>query len=211
MKVERIFQPSPIIVVDDFLTDQKSQEVLEECISLRPVYRDAEVLKTPSGGAVDHAVRQNEVVYMDTVFQGNRHRSKILQNVLQSGIWGAEGMRVWGEGNSGFEVMNRVTRWETVLSRFGDGDFYDFHQDWNFNKSNRLITAVYYAAKEPSKFKGGRLTVKTGEESAYFLPRHNRLLVFNSGLKHSVEKVQLPGNVFEEGRFSINIWLGYNS
>lgn len=210
MKVKHFQEPSPIILIDDFLPDDKAQEVLEECIALRPVYRPAEVLKDQNGGIIDHTVRKNEVVYLDNVFQGNRQRSKILQNVLQGGIWGPDSIKVWADKNTGFELMNRVTRWESVLSRYGDGDFYDYHQDWNFNKANRIITAVYYACGNNSMV-GGNLLLKSGSEEIAVEPKNNRLVVFNSGLRHSVAKVFLPTNEFEKGRFSINIWLGFNT
>lgn len=211
MKVNYYTSPVSHLVVDDFLPEEDAAAVLHECIALEPVYREATVLDPKKGGVVKPEVRSNEVAYLDQLFQGNVKRSKIFEALMTDGhgIWSEEAMKIWEQ--FGFHVVSRCTRTETVLSRYGNGDFYDFHRDYNFTKANRLVTLIYYVAKQPVEFRGGELSLK-GEPQAAVIPRHNRLLVFHSGAYHSVEKVILPEDAsFGDGRFSVNIWLGFNS
>lgn len=210
MKVEYIQNPTPVIVIDDFLSEEQATNVLGECIALRPVYRDAEVLDLKAGSRIDVKSRQNKVVYMDNVFKGNEKASHVLQDLVKAGIFSAEARKIWEAGNTGFEIINRVTRVETVLSRYGNNDFYGFHRDWNFTLANRLITAVYYCNLGAENFKGGRLLLK-GDPEVGIEPKHNRLVVFNSGAYHSVEKTEIQDDKFENGRFSVNIWMGFQS
>lgn len=185
--------------------------MLGECIALEPIYRPAEVLGPQAGpSVVNNNVRKNEVVYLDTVFQKNEQKSKILQLVLKNGLFGDVARKVWADGNTGFELINQCTRGETVLSRYGHTDFYGFHRDYNFNRANRLITAVYYCNLEPEVFSGGALAFKSDKPFSV-QPKHNRLVVFNSGAYHAVEPVTLASNEFKDGRFSVNMWIGFQS
>lgn len=210
-KVQREMSVTPVIIVDDFLSEEKAAAVLEECIGLKRIYIPAKVLDGKQSSILNEKFRKNTVVYLDNVFGEYHDRSSILKLVLREGIFSKEAMEVWREDNTGFEMLTRCTRSETVLSRYGEGDFYDYHRDYNFNKANRLITAVYYCNQEPAKFKGGKLILKVGEKLLPLEPKHNRLVVFNSGAYHAVEHTILDGDKFEDGRFSVNMWLGFQN
>lgn len=211
MQIQRIDKPTPVIIIDDFLPKDKAAECLEECIALERIFMPAAVLDAQSGSVVNEKMRKNEVVYLDSVFSANEKKSKIIQNVLRNGVFSPEAMKVWEEGNTGFELINRCTRSENVLSRYGNGDFYGFHRDWNATKANRLITVVYYCHTESGQFAGGNLLLRGTPENLSVAPKHNRLVAFNSGAYHSVEAVNLSSDKFSDGRFSVNMWLGFRS
>lgn len=213
MNVQRMDVVTPVIVVDDFLPKEKAAEVLEETLYLQRMFNPATVLDQKLGSVLNEKVRRNETVYLDSIFGPTGGKSKIIKNLLKEGLWSEPAMKVWSEGNTGFEMINRCTRSENVLSRYGEGDFYDFHRDYNHTKQNRLITVVYYFHVEPAKFSGGNLLIKSnrGNGSVHAIePINNRLVVFNSGAYHSVEATHTEDDKFESGRFSLNTWLGFN-
>lgn len=199
------FENPQVWIVDNFLPEHEADAVYKECVALEPVYRDAEVLGAKVGESrSDEKIRRNQVVYLDDVFRNNVKRCKIF-NLVRDGVYKQSAL--WSEGHTGFEMINYATRWETVLSRYGNGDFYDYHRDYNHAKANRLVTAIYYANN--GKFTGGHLDVKgLGMGIA---PVHNRLVVFNSGAYHAVERTVIEDDSFANGRFSVNIWMGFQS
>ena len=204
---------TPVMIVDDFLSEKMSAEILEECIGLQRVFRPATVLtyNTPSKTMHNTKIRKNEVVYIDNVFKDIEDRSKILDILIKKGIQGPIASKLWEQKHTSFEIINRCTRFETVLSRYGQTDFYDFHQDYNHFKPNRLITMVYYVNKTPQLFKGGNLILRGDVKNFEVEPKHNRLILFNSGAYHRVEKTELEDDKFENGRFSINMWVGFKT
>jgi hypothetical protein len=108
----------------------------------------------------------------------------------------------------------------------GEKQFYTWHSD-RITESrgsvttapdNRIVTMIYYVCKEPKHFRGGELflsngvihggkIVSAGDRRLTLEPKNDRLVVFNSRTVHSVAPTSSK-DVFEEGRFSVNIWLG---
>jgi Rps23 Pro-64 3,4-dihydroxylase Tpa1-like proline 4-hydroxylase len=151
---------------------------------------------------------------LDSVFSAAPERSKIL-TLVKKRIADADCNRLWHEGYTIFDVINYSTYRESVLSRYGRCDFYGFHQDTKRSKgstvdiTHRLVTVVYYMNTEPERFSGGRLTLHQDDSKVTVTPRHNRAVVFPSFVYHQVENVQLDGDEFSAGRFSLNLWIGF--
>jgi Rps23 Pro-64 3,4-dihydroxylase Tpa1-like proline 4-hydroxylase len=40
-------------------------------------------------------------------------------------------------------------------------------------------------------------------------PKHNRAIVFPSFMFHEVEKVEMRSDNWDDGRFSLNYWMGF--
>ncbi|HWE51408.1 MAG TPA: 2OG-Fe(II) oxygenase [Bryobacteraceae bacterium] len=205
--------PSPVLVIDEFLPPAAAWDVLGECLSLRPVYMPARVGQGQEN-RVDDRLRRNDVVYLDSVFSPAPDRSVILRT-MKGAIWSQEAKQIWHAGDFVFDIVNYATHHETVLSRYGTCDFYGRHQDTKHDKTDpgsirhRLVTMVYYVNRTPEKFTGGALTLHKNQKSLTVDPAHNRLVVFPSFTFHEVEKVTLEDDAFENGRFSLNIWLGF--
>jgi PKHD-type hydroxylase len=208
---------APLLVIDEFLPPHEAGECLQEAVDLRPIYMPASVGQGVDNRR-DHRIRRNEVVMLDSVFAPERSRSKILTYV-QARIASAECNRLWHTARGGysiFDVINYADWRESVLSRYGGEDFYDFHQDTKYDKGNpgaiknRLVTLVYYLNIEPEEFQGGRLTLRQDDDEHTITPRHNRAVVFPSFVHHKVEPVVLPDDApFSAGRFSLNHWIGF--
>lgn len=215
MKTHRMDFPAPLLVLDDFFSQEDAAACLQECIDLRPVYQPARV-GAGKDNRRDTKIRRNDVVMMDTVFSPDRTRSVIL-SALDRRVQEQDCKDLWHAGYTLFDTVNYANWKETVLSRYGKCDFYGRHQDTIFNadergrcERRRMVTIVVYLNTEPEAFTGGALSLYDSDVEVTITPQHNRAVVFPSFCWHSVGNVQLSdGSPFSAGRFSINHWLGF--
>jgi predicted 2-oxoglutarate/Fe(II)-dependent dioxygenase YbiX len=213
MTVERPEFTAPLLIIDDFLSAEHAALCLQEAIDLRPVYMPASVGQADDN-RIDRKIRRNDVVYLDSVFSSAPERSKIL-TLVKRRIDEPDCNRLWHQGYFLFDVINYGNWRESVLSRYGQCDFYGLHQDTKHNKTNpgelrnRLVTLVYYMNTEPERFTGGALTLQQDDGKITVTPKHNRAVVFPSFVYHKVENVQLNDEDFSAGRFSLNLWIGF--
>jgi hypothetical protein len=209
MDVSRPALGIPVLCLDNFLTDEAARGVLEECINLRSCYTPATIFEGLDGTKVDPSYRNNEVVYLDSLFRADRSRSRVLTE-LRARIWDKECKLLWHEGYLLFDTINYSTWQEATISRNGNGAFYKKHRDTTkVNLSRRLTTLVYYVNQEPPGFTGGALALWHGTDCLRLAPKHNRAILFPSFAIHEVEKTVLPADSWENGRFSINYWMGF--
>jgi hypothetical protein len=200
---------APLLCIDNFLLEEEAQKVLQECIDLKKVYMPARIFDGPTATKVDRKYRYNEVAYLDDLFRSAPERSDIL-TILKRKIWTEECRKLWHEGYYIFDVINYSTWQEAVISRYGDSGFYKRHQDTRRDHiTYRLVTMVYYVNGIPERFTGGSLTLWQGDDSVKVEPKHNRAVVFPSFTVHEVEKVDMSSDKWEDGRFSINYWMGF--
>jgi hypothetical protein len=209
MKIARPSFHSPVLCIDDFLPEADAQQVLQECIDLKKVYMPASIFDGPHHSKIDRKYRNNDVVYLDDVFRGDPERSDILR-LFKKRIWMDDCRILWHDGYFIFDVVNYSTWQEAVLSRYGEGAFYKKHQDTRRDHiTYRLVTLVYYVNQVPARFTGGALKIWHEDECLPVEPRHNRAVVFPSFCFHEVETVRMEGEKWEEGRFSLNYWIGF--
>jgi len=209
MNVSRPSFESPILCIDDFLGEGDAQRILQECIDLKKIYMPAKIFDGPNASKIEPKFRKNDVVYLDDVFRTAPERSDILA-LLKKAIWTEEHKRLWHEGDYIFDIINYSTWQEAVISRYGNCDFYQRHQDTRRDHiTYRLVTLVYYVNKIPEQFTGGSLVFGQGDSIVKVQPRHNRAVVFPSFTFHEVENVRLKSEKWEDGRFSVNYWLGF--
>jgi SM-20-related protein len=209
MKIVRPAFPSPVICIDEFLPEDDARAVLQECFDLKKVYMPAKVFDGPSHTKIDLEYRNNEVVYLDDVYRSAPERSDILR-ILKSRIWTEECRRLWHEGDYIFDIINYSTWQEAVLSWYGNGAFYKKHQDTRRDHiTYRIVSLVYYVNKTPTQFSGGNLVIWYDDEALRLEPCHNRAIVFPSFSFHEVENTFLSTDNWEDGRFSLNYWIGF--
>lgn len=178
-------------------------------MDLKKVYMPAKVFDGPTATKIDPGYRNNEVVYLDDVFRSAPDRSDILK-IIKNKIWSDECKKLWHEGYYIFDVINYSTWQEAVVSRYGSSEFYKRHQDTRRDHiTYRIVTLVYYVNKVPEQFTGGSLILWDGDQSLKVEPKHNRAVVFPSFTFHEVENVHLKGDDWEDGRFSVNYWIGF--
>jgi hypothetical protein len=198
-----------VLCIDDFLPEPDAAAILRECFELRKIFMPARVFAGPTSTTIAPKIRSNEVVYLNDVFRDAPHKSCAL-TLLGDKIWTDECRELWHEGDYIFDIINYATHHEAVMSRYGADHFYEAHQDTRRDRiTTRIVSLVYYVNLEPARFGGGELILIKDDERLTIEPRHNRAVVFPSFLFHAVQPVTTAGDDWEDGRFSVNYWLGF--
>jgi Rps23 Pro-64 3,4-dihydroxylase Tpa1-like proline 4-hydroxylase len=209
MDISRPQFRSPIICIDNFLSETEADLILQECIDLKRVYMPSSVFHDFTSSKIDPEYRTNEVVYLDEVFRSAPDRSAILR-IMKHKIWTEECRGLWHQGYYIFDIINYATWQESVVSYYGDGAFYKKHQDTRWDHiTYRLVSLVYYVNKAPAGFTGGELILWHETDHLRIEPLHNRAVIFPSFCYHEVEPVRMRNDVWESGRFSLNHWIGF--
>ncbi len=187
---------------------------MDECVGLRSAFLPASV-GAGTQNKVNTTIRRNDAVMLDDVFRRAPDKSRIL-SIVGKRIAEKECRDLWHDGYTLFDTINYATWKESVLSRYGQCEFYGKHQDTMRNPdvpgeiTRRLVTLVAYWNEEPEQFTGGEITFYHNDASISVTPKHNRVVVFPSFMLHEVNRVQLPDNApHSAGRFSLNMWLGF--
>jgi len=228
MEIQYFKDPVPHFIIDNFLVDRASRAILQEAIDLEPFYNQAKVnghsmeathidtceVCARNNDKFKNTIRDNQTVSLDKLFEGKRDQSKTL-TYLHEALSNVQLQYAMDNAEKTFPFFNIVNSSETLISRYGKCDFYGWHTDPIPEAAEaRLVTVSYYVNKEPLNFEGGRLMFlnhKTGEIK-YIEPKHNRAVIFMSfQAYHGVEYVNLDGKSWDEGRFSIQFWLGFNN
>src|SRR5262250_204588 len=96
MNVSRPAFRSPVLCIDDFLSEEDAQCILRECIDLKKVYLPARVFDGPHASKLDPSYRSNDAVCLGDVFRGHPERSDILR-IMKAKIWAPECRALWHE------------------------------------------------------------------------------------------------------------------
>lgn len=222
IKYQTFTEPYYHLIIDDFLTPRYAKQVLEEAIELEPFYEQATVFsETGHDDDCDACKkdsahsrttqRDNKVIFLDKLYKNKRGSSVILSALQESVLDDHNGLRPYLVDQPGLlPIIDHINSTESILSRYGMCDFYGWHRDPLPEKEEeRILTVIYYFNKEPATFTGGELLLGRPDNYKTIVPKHNRLVMFESRTFHSVNTVELVGD-FDQGRFSINYWLGFN-
>jgi SM-20-related protein len=106
---------------------------------------------------------------------------------------------------------------EFEISAHGDGGHFASHVDTIDRLDRvRILSCVYYFAKEPRRFEGGELRLhgfpdpRNGSAqppTADVTPETDSLVAFPSWLTHEVRPVRLPSRAWIDSRFAVNCWV----
>jgi Rps23 Pro-64 3,4-dihydroxylase Tpa1-like proline 4-hydroxylase len=101
-----------------------------------------------------------------------------------------------------------VSSMEIQLTSHNDGEYYHWHTDSGTEETrSRVVTFVYYFHSQPRQFSGGELVLYDEESAEEIEPVHDRLVMFDSRMKHEVKVVTCPSKQFENSRFTLNGWV----
>lgn len=204
-----------IFTIENVFGDKISREIMNELIFNKDNFKDASV-GSGDTSRVDKNLRTNSVLYFDELFKDKRNSSKLLSNLEV--LFANNKIRSMLDSSvypfTDFTITNHH---ETQASRYGDNEqFYTWHIDRMFTKE-RMITFVYYPQPEPFNYSGGEIQFSPypivdnkplSEEGIITIkPKHDFGLFFTSTTPHRVLKTKSP-ETFEDGRFSINCWIG---
>ena len=188
------------IQIDNFLTPQEYQQVLEIAFSKQSEFVESKTVTN----IADY--RQSSILYAtlfpDFYYLVKKKILNLLPLVLQ---------------HLNYPPFT-VSRVEMQMTAHNDGCFYKVHTDAGSEKTkDRQLTYVYYFYQEPKQFSGGELKIYDTElrnnnfyqkeRSQTVEPRNNTLIFFNSRCKHEVLPITCPSRNFQHSRFTLNGWL----
>jgi Rps23 Pro-64 3,4-dihydroxylase Tpa1-like proline 4-hydroxylase len=218
-------EPAPHIIIDNFLPDRTARDLLKEWMELEPKFEQAWTTSdVHTFDGCDECTRlrninrnfnrDNKVVYLDQEYQKDRTKSITLETMHHMVSTDLIIKAVKKFGNI-FPLLEHTTNSQMILSRYGMCDFYGWHIDTIPGKwSERVLTVVYYANNEPAQFEGGELIFGGQEDditkNKTVIPKHNRCVIFPSANYHAVNNVKVKDDKHENGRFSLNFWLGFD-
>jgi len=214
------FYWSPIyhIIIHNLFTKKQNQEILQEAIKLKANFGPSGV-----GGKGEYGprteFRNNLVCFYDMVFKENRQASKLLKYTDEKMQRDQAFREPIASSPYPLSEFLLTTTHETQVSRYGsEGQKYKWHID-RFADYTRTISMVYWFFKEPKTFKGGDVQLT---DSPIFngnlmdnnpliktiVPENNMAIIFGGSNAHRVLTTK-SSKKFENGRFSMNCWVGF--
>jgi len=204
-------QLPPFGVLNDFLHQDLHDALLEWTVGEEAAFEPAKVFYGEGGRehGVDPKVRIGLKRFGLGPFEqavGEQLLSRLPEIMAAAGYRGPEPRSI-----------------EFEITASGDGAHFGHHLDIPLGTGrrtvgrekgeDRMISGVYYFHSEPKRFTGGALRLyRFGidpddagvDDSVAIEPLQNRLVVFPSFARHSVELVHCPSGAFADYRFGLN-------
>jgi Rps23 Pro-64 3,4-dihydroxylase Tpa1-like proline 4-hydroxylase len=190
----------PHAIIHNFFSEQEVKEIWKELEFLT----NSRVLlpSSQTAAATENNVilKQNNAVFIDNVFAGNRQASNILTYFRR--FWEKQNIDTLVNMNQVFKMLPICNQDVTLMSYYENSDYYKPHWD------NSVFTILIHFFKEPKQFGGGDLFL--GNED-YVIPNEsNRLIIFPGygihGVTPIVQNASSPFNGM--GRYTLSHFLG---
>lgn len=204
-------EPIPHFVIECVFPQQVADKMFSEVLSNESNFEQSVV----GNCETDKELRTNDVLYLDNVYMGKRDTS-VLLGAINGMFHDDEFKQLLHSSVYPLNEFGFTNTHESQVSRYGnDGQHYGWHVDRGISYK-RHITAVYYF-NDKRKWTGGDIEFtdspiyhgNTLHDSKIksIKPKPNSLIIFSSSVPHRVTKTKSPYK-FDEGRFSINCWIG---
>lgn len=180
MKVNEYTEPSPHIIVDDFLDNETLNNIKLEISEIRDKTTQG-YLSVGDEKVIDNNKKKNDNLWLDDHFR-NRDESTILKE-LHRNLWFNLGPSLLNSESGIFRVYHKTNTDNTLLSIYKNNDFYGEHNDRGENNELLFLT-TNLMLKMKGDFKGGEFVLQ--DKVIPF--KDNRLLIFESHRLHSVNK-----------------------
>ena len=193
----------PVVVIDDFYNETSCEKIWQELIFLNTApskFKSAEETGSAFSIVNDKKIysKENMGIFLDEVYI-DRNTSNILTENRK--LFSRELLNELSKHHIIFRYLETSNTDTTIIQYYENGSYYKEHID------HCAITAVCCFYKLPRAFTGGELIF---ENTLTIDCLHNRMIIFPSILKHSVEEVvtndAMIGNNF--GRYSISQLVG---
>lgn len=200
MKISNLDFGFPIILIDDYYSDEELTLIWEELLFLGKkdiLYSEShpksEGAKTTSG----ISLKSNYSVFLDKLFSYDRNFSNILK----------VNRKLFNQWNN---IITQNSHWFyknlfcsadfTLFSYYENQNYYDLHKD------SATATSLSWFFKEPKKFEGGNLFFENEKKIEV---KNNRMVIFPSIIPHGVSSVTMNKEDLNKqfGRFCITQFL----
>ncbi len=191
-------QPAPVVLCDEFLAPAELAALRVHVSAVRDVFRPATLISGDS-----------DAIYIDTSFRRSEtvfdlgHFVPLFETRVSRYL-------DFACAQLGCPLFTRPT-FELQLTAMPSGGFFREHDDNSHaNNRSRRLTFVYYFFLQPLNWHGGALRFSPTSDRRRPLdvpPVENRLVFFNSALRHEVLPYSSDSGAFEGARFTVNGWV----
>lgn len=187
----------PYVIIDNFYSEQELKDIWVEIKFLSSKDKLLPPEETISATYDDGTLKKRNLgLFLDGVYS-QRDTSNILNHNRK--LFDHDFFVDLENLNHIFSFIRKATKDNTLLSYYGDGDYYKPHADVS------LFTAITFFYKEPKQFEGGELVLG---EDINIECKNNRLVLFPSNVIHEVLEVKLKTEEPWMGRYSITSLIG---
>lgn len=219
-KIEYIKKPVDALIIRNFFGEKLNKQILKHINHIRKSFVDATVGSNVKIVSIQRNIRNNQVLYLDELYPDIT--KSILSNALIEAIQSDWLQQITSSSFSPVNDLDKTTRSEIQVSRYGDkNQKYEWHIDSHPNSMTRWITLIYYFFEEPKKWKGGEFCITNGviydskllkqipkPEILEINPENDMAIIMGSKIAHMVKPTTSPKK-FMDGRFSVNMWIGF--
>lgn len=212
MRIQRVDRPLKYFIVDDFMSPELSEAMIDEIVRLRPLMQPGKMRTHDRGGKFvgedTSEKKRNFDCFLDAAFKDNRAQSVMLSN-LNRLVFAPELMKAYVEsGDMLFSyLLPRANFDQTHLSAYGNGHYYRKHIDL----PPCFLTANVMLCTDPKRFSGGDFEIHWSAnhvDKIEFRPR--RMVLFPSAITHCVTDIQMDDSIeFRDWRFTVQYWPQY--
>lgn len=181
-KIEIIDIPCPVVIIDDFYSDDELELIIRELDFLSP-----EKLLPPdiTGAATDNDGRmkkENQGMFLDDLYS-DRNVSDIL--TLNRKAFSPEVVKTLTDAHDIFYGYQFANSDSTLVSHYKDGNYYEPHRD------SSIFTTLSWFYKQPKPFEGGDLILTDYDITIEC--KLNRMVFMYGSTQHEVLKVKGDG------------------
>lgn len=183
MIYEHFYDPVAHMIVKDFFTEDEYHEVMNVIVpNLEPLMHHGEYVNvTTNTFSVSPIVKVNKNIW---THNSDSPYAKQLNDLMRDKIWNSDFQREILNNRDGlFQYYHRSNRITTMLSKYDEGGFYDWHSD----KARSLTCSVVLS---DGNVQGGDFCLKSVSGNIKVIPfMNNSAIMFPSECTHKVTKI----------------------
>jgi len=174
----RDFDPLPFVQVTDFLTPDEHRWLLDTALAARDRFEPVDGRALEVASALDERLAEHVA----------RRLRLLLPNVLPA-----------------HDLKRSFTAADLRLAAHRHGDRLSGADARRAAKSEREITCVYFAHKEPRAHGGGEVQFKKGANLHLVEPRNNAVLIFPTAALDEMLELSCQSGEFADSRFTVSV------
>jgi hypothetical protein len=192
MKLQFLQKGTPIILIDNFFTDNQLSAVFKELDILNPHFLDPDQTGSAKNIESGTLLKNNKGIFLDEVYKDHTFSpicNSIVSNLSNensniNNLWYPPWISV---------TWKNTTNISFLVNCYSDSDYYEYHTDVS------VFTLLIWLWKEPKSFDGGNLKLESYSEDIEC--KNNCGIIFPSGELHAVTPVKLKNS--DNKRYSI--------
>jgi len=183
----------PYIVVDNFLTSEEYDVVMEELdTTIRPHMRRDE-----TGGALGpdgKPLKNSNACFVNDVFEDASKSSTFV--IMQKFFTDQNFVEKLVKSHWAFDWFDKYGVEEVVQFLY-----YDQKDNYGSHVDTMDTTALLWLCKEPKGFEGGDFIIEDTEKVEF---KNNRMVIFKFGTYHGVETINRTSDLDGHGRYCVS-------